>query len=209
MSDFQDLFSLLHANDFETKFEEITHDKEYLKAAYRRLTKIYKQNRHAEAVLNWFAVNLDETDHLVQVTDLENNIKIGPGDRPRGAIIHFLKQLDEWKWGEFKTGRRGGVSRFISSYSLKEIGRLAAYTPHVDVPSCHEGKTYADAGDAQGANGEAGSHETIIMAPRLPETFRYRFRLRPDFPIEIDLPLNLTSTEANRFADFIKSLPCN
>ena len=208
MSHFQELFLLLNANDFRMTYETITHEKEFLKTAYKRLTRIYKQNQHAKAVLDRFA-NLDEHLHLVHVTELEDKIKIGPADKPRGPIVQFLKQLAQWKWGAFTIGRRGHDSRFSSTYSLKKIGSLAGYYPHADILPYHEEDTDFDTGDAQIANGESESHEQSLIVPPSPQNLRHRFLLRPDFPIELGLPVNLTNAEASRFADFIKSLPFN
>jgi hypothetical protein len=39
------------------------------------------------------------------------------------------------------------------------------------------------------------------------QTIRHEYRLRPDFTAQIELPEDLTTREAARLADFLKTLP--
>jgi hypothetical protein len=40
-----------------------------------------------------------------------------------------------------------------------------------------------------------------------PNNHKHNFLLRPDLTIEVTLPLDITKEEANRLADFIRSIP--
>ena len=40
-----------------------------------------------------------------------------------------------------------------------------------------------------------------------PSAIKHSYRLRPDFIVQIELPADLNAREAERLADFIKTLP--
>jgi hypothetical protein len=201
MNDLEELFSLLDAKDFRAAYDELTQRKHWLKTAYNKLTNEYKRDQVGRAVLDRFAI-LAENSHSISVTTLESYMRaLGS---PRGQIIKFLKLLEELRWGVFKTGRRGGISRFESHLSLKKIGQLAGYRPDAEIDPIQDEGSESAADDFQSTNGVSRSDEMPASSPQL---LKHRFLLRPDYAINIDLPVNLTNAEADRFADFIKSVP--
>lgn len=197
--DLSGLFSLLEAKDFTETYDELTQRKPWLKAAYTKLTRGYKQNAIAKSVLDRFA-SLNENVYSINVTELESHVSSVEKARPQ--IIEFLKSLAAGKWGTFVTGRRGHDSRFESRLSLKKIGRLAGGYPD-------EEDTEPDTGDLPSTNGVSWADEVAAGTSAVPKILKHRFLLRPDYAINIDLPVNMTNAEATRFAEFIKSLPFN
>jgi len=198
-NDLSNLFSLLEERDFTEAYDELTQRKPWLKSAYNKLTRVYKRNAVAKSVLDRFAT-LSENVHSMNVDDLESHVNSVEKARPQ--IIEFLKSLAAGKWGTFVTGRKGHVSRFESKLSLKKIGQLAGGYPE-------EEDTEQSTEDFPSTNLVPRADEVATSASPVPQILKHRFLLRPDYAINIDLPANMTSAEANRFAEFVKSLPFN
>ena len=105
-------------------------------------------------------------------------------DLTQSEIINVLKRLDEFGFGHFLVGRRGAASRFEWDVSLRSVGKAAL------------GK-----GNVEPVSAEPDEEDE-------PETIRHEYRLRPDFTAQIELPADLTSREATRLTDFMKTLLC-
>lgn len=99
----------------------------------------------------------------------------------RGDAIEFLKELESVGLGKFLAGRRQQVSRFKWNVSAKTFAR--------EFIARHQ----------RASNGE----DTL----RTSELHTHRFLVRPGIEVEFQLPLNFSPDEANRLADFIKTLP--
>ncbi len=108
----------------------------------------------------------------------------------RVAAVAFFKELAGAGCGRFKAGRRGKSSRIIWSQRAIEIAKLFI------------GETPVGSVDEQRL--QATQSETVELRPNLHE---HRFLLRPSLSISVSLPLDLSREEANRLADFIKSIP--
>jgi hypothetical protein len=197
--DLSDLFSLIEAKDFTATYDDLTQRKPSLKAAYNRLTKAYKRNPVAKSVLDRFA-GLSDNVYIINVSELESHMNSVEKARPQ--IIEFLKSLADWKWGAFVTGRKGHQSRFESKLGLKNIGQLAGGSPD-------EEDTEPGTEDIPSTNSVSRTDEVAASTATVPQILKHRFLLRPDYAINLDLPLNMTNAEAIRFAEFIKSLPFN
>jgi hypothetical protein len=76
------------------------------------------------------------------------------------------------------------------------VGRYAAGQPTVIEEVDPGTPTEEEAGDVADAPSSDGAHELT-----------HTFRLRPDLPVSFVLPIDLTTSEAARLADFIKTLP--
>ena len=116
----------------------------------------------------------------IQVERLEQLIKL-----PRRAIVDVLKEFEGLGFGEFISGRHGHPSRFRSKVSIPVLGKAATGESHI---------------------------ENVSSSPLAPGELRvleHSFRLRPNYEVTIVLPVDLTTHEAGRLADFIKALPFN
>jgi hypothetical protein len=148
------------------------------------LQRLYRENRAARAILDHFASR--ERNWSVTTVDrlLANVTNEGP-QISRGDVIDVLKKLEEARCGEFRVGRRGWSSRFVWSVGMVAVGQSAAGEP-VEIELV--------APEDQGEEAEL-------------QLLGHKFQLRPDLAVSIDLPRNLTATEASRLADFIRTLP--
>jgi hypothetical protein len=147
------------------------------------LRKLYKSNAAARSLLDYFAAR-------------ERNARRSPVERlcavtgiSRADVIDLFRKLEEMSLGRFLVGRRGQPSRFEWDFAMISVGQAATgETANIEQDEIEDVTEEAIAGS---------------------DGIKHHFRLRPDFPVELELPANLTSAEANRLADFIKTLPFN
>jgi hypothetical protein len=147
-----------------------------------KLRQYYKTNPAARLLLGYFARR--QQGRVVTVDRLEQVKSDGDEKLAREEIIDVLKQLADWGLGEFRAGRRGHPSRFIWSASMSSVGEAAAGRGTIEdvVPQVEDGE------------------EEI-------RTLQHPFRLRPDYVVTMNLPMDITLREATRLADFVKALP--
>jgi hypothetical protein len=147
--------------------------------AVERLQALYKSSSPAAKILDNFASRARDR-RVVEVDRLEQILP----DLARTEIIELFRKLDEFGFGQFLIGRRGAPSRFEWDVSLRSVGQAAA---------------------GQG---------TIVHTPQDLDdgvqpvhAIKHPYRLRADFIAQIELPADLTTREAERLAEFIKTLP--
>lgn len=148
------------------------------------LRKLYKSNAAARKLLDYCAgrernARVSSVDRTATVTGLS-----------RAEVIEVFRDFEGLELGRFIVGRRGQPSRFEWQVAMVSVGQSA---------TGEATEIESDDIDDVGDDPDEASSEGI----------KHTFRLRPDFPVEVELPANLTSTEASRLADFIKTLPFN
>lgn len=148
------------------------------------LKKLYRSHPTARTFL----------DHCAQRTNNQSETKVDRvlvvlrdkgHDIPRGDIIEVFRALADLGCGEFVTGRRGWPSRFVWSAGMVSIARAAAGEP----PKIEE------------IPDEQATDESTDA------TLTHSFHLRPETPVSFQLPVDLTKSEAERLAGFIRTLP--
>src|SRR5258706_12568120 len=130
------------------------------------------------------------------ITELQADILAGdvniPGAAPyfvKKLIIDFFKELARLKVGRLLVGSRGKATRFLW-----------------DVPMLKVAATAAGAGPeaAQSRNGHA---PIIPKQTNQGDIVSFQFVLRPGLVISLELPGDLSQTEAERLCKFIQALP--
>jgi hypothetical protein len=149
-----------------------------------RLKQLYESNRGARAIFDQFAAMGDEAGTTVE--GLRDVLAAAGSACSRRDVIAVFKKLQQMGVGFFIVGRRTQPSRFAAAanLSLADIGR--------------------------GARGQKAPDRAPGPAPadsRPGGVITHRFVLRPDFLLNVELPSDLTRTEATRVAEFIKALP--
>ena len=149
-----------------------------------KLKDLYNSDSVARGFLEHVAArerNQGETsvDRALQI------LRNGGADVSRQQIISVFRGLETCGCGEFVAGRHGFPSRFVWSTAMISVGRAAA-----------------------------GEQEEVEQLPTEDEELNrgdswltHSFQLRPQMTLEIDLPANLSSKEAQRIARFIETLP--
>lgn len=149
------------------------------------LRNFYRTDQAARAILDNLAARHQDrsetrVDRLHYAISEEEDIT-------RADVIRVLRQLEDLGCGAFVVGRKGRESRFAWAVGLTGVGRAAA----------------GDATDLREVSSEAtesdGSDEDNTIA--------HSYVLRANFVARFALPSDLTSAEAARLADFIKTLP--
>jgi hypothetical protein len=103
----------------------------------------------------------------------------------RATVIDVFRRFEQLDLGKFVVGRRGQPSRIEWRYRLQDVGQAAAgELTEID---------QADRLDDE----EAGPSRLT----------RHTFQLRPEASVALELPSDLTQHEAQRLAEFVKTLP--
>ena len=145
------------------------------------LKKLYENNNAVRTICDHMASrerNQRETK-LKRILYLLSD-EASPLKQP-DAVIAF-RELEKVGCGKFLVGRRGSRSRFVWEVDSLIVSQVAQ-----GVVGAEEA---ADGGD---------EYET--------ETLEHQFNLRSDFAIDLTLPIDLSSSEAERLCAFIRSLP--
>ena len=144
------------------------------------LEKLYSSNKKARGFL----------DHCAKRTNNQTETKIDRildllgeegQELARGDIVEIFRKLEDLKCGTFVTGRKGWPSRFVWTVSIINAGRAASGEP-----------TRVEESDPEELSEAMLTHS---------------FHLRADRKVEFSLPDDLTKSEAERLAGFIKALP--
>jgi hypothetical protein len=156
------------------------------------LQQTYRRSDKYAAVFDYLAErqrNYRETKPEILVMRMRES----GTDLERSEIISFFRELETAGCGKYIEGRRGHSSRFEWYAPMNGVG-LAA-------------------------KGEQNLVEGLVASEAVPpvnvdsldreESIAHTFYLRPDFPIKILLPKDLRSVEAERIADWVKTLPFN
>lgn len=149
----------------------------------RKLTEFYGQDESARAVLDHLA-GRERNRGATSVDSLLVGIKKDGRDISRAEVIRVLRSLDAFGCGKFLVGRKNNKSRFQWDVGLVSVGQVAVGETEEIVYEVPE---------------EGDDMDVDII--------KHQFQLRTDEAITIELPANLTETEAQRLAAFVKSLP--
>lgn len=151
---------------------------------FKKLRQLYGSSAAARHVLDHFA-SRERNWQSTTVDRIHANVAAEGAEISRADIILVFRELEACGCGGFKAGRKGWPSRFEWAVSLVSVGQAAA----------GETEQIEQITDAESSEEEAAN------------LVRHTFRLRMDTTVSFDLPVNLSTTEAARLADFIKTLP--
>jgi len=143
------------------------------------LKKLYRSSPVAQAFFDLVAKRRNDAQEVTverALDSLENRFD-------RGKVVDLFRRLQELGCGNFVLGRHTRHSRFEWGVSMIGVGRAATG----EISEIDEIK------------------ETDAEEPEI-EVLVHTYHLRPDLPIEMILPVDLTQREAERLAMFIKSL---
>jgi hypothetical protein len=150
-----------------------------------QLRKLYGGNPAAKAVLDHFATR--QRDRTETTVDRVFELLLSEGKTlARAELVQVFRELQDLGAGVFVVGRKGHPSRFRWSVSATQLARSAA------------------------GDDEPVQLTALPSAPReFSDVIAHRFVLRPNFTVTFQLPSDLSSTEASRLSDFLRTLPFN
>lgn len=159
------------------------------------IKKLYVETKTNSLAFKIF-MDREKDSKETKLERLEDLIRQEGGSPSRVEIVALMKGLQEANCGRFIVGRRGSPSRFVWSVSLRSVG-LAATSGSDHVECIGIDAEERDSGNANEEQTEF-DHDSSIT---------HSFILRPDYRVELRLPADLTSREAARLADFLRTLP--
>lgn len=158
------------------------------------LRKMYAENPVAKAAFDHFAI-CQRNRWATSVNRLLSVLWAHGHDVSYAEVRDFLRELGSLKCGVYKIGRRGQPSRIEWSDKLISVGQ-AATGQSSEIEPFTEEEAAVETEETEGrANGEL-----------MPDDMKLSYPLRRDRHVEIIVPKNITSTEAQRLGDFIKTL---
>jgi hypothetical protein len=173
------------------------------------LTAMYDSHDTYRAIFDQFAGR--EKNSRTTKTDRMLKLLYDLGRKAdRREVIQFFRNLEKAACGKYVEGRRGHASRFewearLSSVGLVAAGKQAKVQPLGD----DENRFSLDDTDYPSVE-LAPSDTTSVVPPSFSlgaGDVSHPFRLRPDKTVAVVLPSDLTPQEAQRLADFVKTLP--
>jgi hypothetical protein len=156
------------------------------------LRALYAADSTARALLDDFA-SRQRNQRTTKVKPLVARLTVNEEGPQRKDVVKVLKKLQVYGCGRFIVGRKGHDSRFEWIYDLVSVGKAAAGR----MPDAQP----IQSADEQGVEEDDGP----VSARR--EAVEHLYQLRPDWQVIIRLPSDLTSREALRLSEFIKTLP--
>jgi hypothetical protein len=150
-----------------------------------RLKSFYRQSKGVQAICDHLAAeekNQTETQLKRVLWQLEED----GSDFRRSEIIEAFRALEEAGCGRYVEGRRGWPSRFVWA-----------------VPSLH---LAAAAKGQRGLQRDEDSEEDSSVEDD-EELIEHCFVLRPGLVVALELPSDLSRSEADRLAAFVQALP--
>jgi hypothetical protein len=149
------------------------------------LRQFYTENAVARTFLDHAAqrerdlseTSVDRTLAILKEHAVESN---------RAEVVALFQRLEKLGCGQFIIGRRGRPSRLAWSASIVSIGKAAVGEQHVVA--------------------ELPPTTTTVVAPD-DEMLSHSYHLRLGVTVVFELPADLTPSEAERLAGFIKTLP--
>lgn len=150
----------------------------------KSLRQLYASNRAAQVLFDEFSNR--RRNRRVTTTDWV--VRRFSNDRiSRGDIIAMFRSLESLDCGKYLEGRKGHKSRFEWSKSSLVVCQLGSGEVEKT-----ELKELSQVGQ------EDDQNDTEIEI--------HTFKLRPDFTLEIELPIDLSPREAERIGQFCQSL---
>lgn len=147
-----------------------------------KLRKLYSSNEVAQLFIDKLAMrqrNRQSTsvDQAKRILSQENQ------NINRGEIVSIFRAFEEADCGQFVTDRHNNPLRFEWKVPMIQMAKAAS------------GETTGDQDTIETSNEE------------IQDFLAHQFHLRPEITVELELPIDLTDSEAKRLADFVRALP--
>jgi hypothetical protein len=138
------------------------------------------------------------------------NLEISPGDTTFAEdiannvglvypeLMELFRELYKIGVGWFAVGRRGKRTRFVWRYAPHQVIALIKSSPSETKIPIAPDEEQVEAAQEEVEEGVQASEE---------QTFEHIFRLRNYLSVTLQLPADLTKSEAARLARFVTSLP--
>jgi len=151
-----------------------------------KLRATYKHSDAVRTICNHMAAR-ERNQNETKLHRIVRHLADDSVDLKRSEIIAAFRALEEADCGKYVEGRHGWKSRFV--WAVKSL----------DVSAAAKGQGTLER-DVSSENGSDDSDDDADL-------IEHTFVLRPDLPVSIELPTDLTKSEAARLAAFLQVLP--
>lgn len=151
-----------------------------------KLKNGYRQNKTVQAICDHMAAR-EKNQTETKLRRIQWHLASDGFDLKKGEIIAAFRALEDFGCGRYVEGRHSWPSRFVWA-----------------VPSLH---VSAAAKGQQTLERDASSDESPRQSSDEEELIEHSFVLRPDVVVSVELPSDLSKSEATRLASFIQALP--
>lgn len=154
------------------------------------LQKLNQEDETARGLFAWFS------DRQKASKEMPVRVAAFRTGKAEWEIRRVFKKLDDLGCGHLVKGSRGHETRMVwdsNILSIAEVARGGSNKVDSTIPEDQP---------------KLEEEETIQPIPQIPGGYiAHKFQLRRDAMIEVALPADFTSVEAERLAAFIKTLP--
>ena len=154
------------------------------------LRELYDSDSDARALFDLLA-SRQRNRVKTSVDRLQMALANAGHDLARSDLIRIMCNLEEAGCGRFVMGRWNHPSRFEWDLGLIGVSRAAA----------------GETDDIEELRGTEAEYEEEEEEEEEEEGLSHHYVLRREFTVQIKLPSDFTGAEANRLAEFIKTLP--
>jgi hypothetical protein len=176
-------------------------------ADLRNLQDIYKANANTKLAFKYFSSCTPE-ENTVTAEELDKFFKENGVSDARPQIVRLFQDLQNRHFGEYKIGRRTQKTRFISSrLNLRKLGKIVLQGSQASITMAEKMGQSSTIGNTPQNNTESDQKAFFTSVESGIDMVPYPFPLRPNLTITLNLPKNLTDSEADRLAGYIKALP--
>jgi hypothetical protein len=159
----------------------------------QNIRRLYSENSTAKAAFDYFA-SCERNRRATTVDRLLQGLQARGNGVSYGEVKDFLLELARLGCGKYIIGRRGHPSRIEWSVGLVSLGQAAAGN-RLQIEEFVEDNTEQQ---------QVEDSKTVMEQVA---DMKVSYPLRPNRNVELILPKDLTTREAHRLAEFIKTLP--
>lgn len=143
-----------------------------------RLKQLYGSDADFKTLCNWMAER--ENDSSETKAERASQVTLIPYSR----VVALFRELEDFDCGKLIEGRKGRKTRFSWEYGLRSIGQCAKGMSVSLTPSPDDSDDAIDS-----------------------KIITHSFQLRPKCAVSVALPADLSTSEAERLALWVKTLP--
>lgn len=159
----------------------------------QNIRRLYSENATAKAAFDYFA-SCERNRRTTTVDRLFEVLQARGNGMSYGEVRNFLMELARLGCGKYIIGRRGRPSRIEWNVGLVSLGQAAAGN-RLQIEEFVED------------NAEQQQVEDTKTVTEQTADMKVSYPLRPNRNVELILPKDLTTREAHRLAEFVKTLP--
>lgn len=150
----------------------------------QRIRELYSSNKVVSAICDDMALR-ERNQSETKIKRMMTLLKSKGSAVEKTEVIAAFRELEDCSCGQYIVGRHGWPSRFVWSVS--------------SLDTCKAARGISDSVESIPETDDVEGEES--------ETTTHCLRLRDDFRVEVQLPEDLTTQEAERLCSFISALP--